>query len=144
VSLADIDLGVQALAEQIEHVGSRAVAIITDVGEDHQARAFPARARRPDMELTFTMGPDPCVALRIGEGGPPVAAARFLTVLGSGTLLNTRRGPLAAPSGSRMTPGLAGHQDDSAVPALSHTAQDRKRPRELVPAPDKLSHKAAV
>jgi NAD(P)-dependent dehydrogenase (short-subunit alcohol dehydrogenase family) len=30
VSLADIDLGVQALAEQIEHVGSRAVAIITD------------------------------------------------------------------------------------------------------------------
>jgi clavulanate-9-aldehyde reducatase len=40
VSLADIDLGVQALAEQIEHVGSRAVAIITDVGEDHQARAF--------------------------------------------------------------------------------------------------------
>jgi hypothetical protein len=40
VSLADIDQGVQALAEQIEHVGSRAVAIITDVGEDHQARAF--------------------------------------------------------------------------------------------------------
>ena len=40
MSLADIGQGVQALSEQIGHVGSRAVTIITDVGEDHHSRAF--------------------------------------------------------------------------------------------------------
>jgi hypothetical protein len=45
VSLADIGRGVQALAEQIGHVGSRAVTIITDVGEDHHARAFVEQIR---------------------------------------------------------------------------------------------------
>jgi NADP-dependent 3-hydroxy acid dehydrogenase YdfG len=45
VALADMSEGVRSLAERIERGGSRAAAVITDVGEEHQAQAFIEQTR---------------------------------------------------------------------------------------------------